>query len=283
MRRIHILGSESFIAKYLIENLAKENFYISTICRKDIDLSGQEASHYLNNRIKVGDSVVLVAAKAPCRNSNDFELNVKIASNLIDSLKGKKIDQLLYVSSDAVYKDSKDRISEESTTGPTNLHGLMHLSREIMLGNEIDSNTFTIVRPTLIYGPNDPHNSYGPNRFLRDALSGNNIQLIGRGEELRDHIYVGDVSKWINFLLTNEKGGTFNLCTGQEISFFDIASVIVSYFSKTKIDFIKRIGPTPHGGFRVFDNKALLELWPNFRFTDIEMHLKMFVNTERKL
>ena len=26
-----------------------------------------------------------------------------------------------------------------------------------------------IVRPTLVYGANDPHNGYGPNKFIRLA------------------------------------------------------------------------------------------------------------------
>ena len=56
---------------------------------------------------------------------------------------------------------------------------------------------FCIVRPTLVYGPNDPHNGYGPNQFIRLAQSNKNITLFGKGEERRDHIHIKDVGKVI--------------------------------------------------------------------------------------
>ena len=39
---------------------------------------------------------------------------------------------------------------------------------------------FTILRPTLVYGPGDTHNGYGPNMFLRAVNSGENIDLFGK-------------------------------------------------------------------------------------------------------
>ena len=49
------------------------------------------------------------------------------------------------------------------------------------------------MRPTLIYGKKDPHNGYGPNKFLRKISSNQNIDLFGKGEERRDHVYIEDV------------------------------------------------------------------------------------------
>ena len=45
----------------------------------------------------------------------------------------------------------------------------MHLMRENML--KLLDVKLCIVRPTLIYGTNDPHNGYGPNQFIRLAQS----------------------------------------------------------------------------------------------------------------
>ena len=42
---------------------------------------------------------------------------------------------------------------------------------------------FTILRPTLVYGPGDTHNGYESNMFLRAVNSGENIDLFGKGEE----------------------------------------------------------------------------------------------------
>ena len=37
-----------------------------------------------------------------------------------------------------------------------------------------------IVRPTLVYGSNDPHDGYGPNKFIRNAQSKKYIKLFER-------------------------------------------------------------------------------------------------------
>ena len=53
-------------------------------------------------------------------------------------------------------------------------------------------NINSILRPTLIYGEGDPHNGYGPNKFMRLAKKNEDILLFGKGEELRDHININE-------------------------------------------------------------------------------------------
>ena len=69
----------------------------------------------------------------------------------------------------------------------------MHLIRENVLKNYFNEK-LCILRPTLIYGKKDPHNGYGPNKFLRKISSNQNIDLFGKGEERRDHVYIDDVT-----------------------------------------------------------------------------------------
>ena len=59
--------------------------------------------------------------------------NIKICSNVCKALEKKEISSLIYISSDAVYSDSLKKIKETNLTLPSSLHGLMHLSREIIL------------------------------------------------------------------------------------------------------------------------------------------------------
>ena len=117
--------------------------------------------------------------------------NLDICKNVFEVLKKKKIDYLLYVSSDAVYSDSNKQLTEKSETNPDNLHGFMHLMRESIL--KLLNVKLCIVRPTLVYGLSDTHNGYGPNQFIRLAQSNKDISLFGKGEEKRDHIHVNDV------------------------------------------------------------------------------------------
>ena len=101
---------------------------------------------------------------------------------------------LLYISSDAVYADDANPVTERSPLRPRRMHGMMHAARELMLRSELRQ-PFAVLRPTLIYGARDPHSGYGPNRFRRQAAKGEPITLFGEGEEKRDHVAVEDVAQ----------------------------------------------------------------------------------------
>ena len=97
-----------------------------------------------------------------------------------------------------------------------------------------------VVRPTLIYGENDPHNGYGPNSFIRLAKKNLNIKLFGKGEERRDHININTVVILILDLIKKDKFGVFNLCSGSVISFNNLAKKIIKIIgSKSKIIYKK--------------------------------------------
>ena len=157
---------------------------------------------------------------------------------MVMKMVGWKIRKIIYISSDAVYSDTKYRISENSETKPSSIHGIMHLHRENLLRIFIPNKKLLILRPTLIYGRNDTHNSYGPNRFMRLAIKNKDIKLFGRGEELRDHIHISDVIKIIYLSLKSNKFGIYNVVTGKIISFKKLAEKsIEKSLSKSKIIF----------------------------------------------
>ncbi len=179
-----------------------------------------------------------------------------MASTFLDAVRNKKINHFIYVSSDAVYSDSKKNLTERSKTFPDNLHGLMHITREILFLRMIKN--ITIVRPTLIYGQNDPHNGYGPNSFYRLANLNKEIKIFGKGEELRDHVHINDVAMTILAIIRKRKFGIFNICSGHLISFRKIAEKILKETnSNSKINFIKRSGPMPHNGYRPLSNNLI--------------------------
>ena len=100
----------------------------------------------------------------------------------------------------------------------------MHLYRENIL--KIYFKNITILRPTLIFGSNDPHNGYGPNSFIRNAQKGKNIKLFGKGEEIRDHVYIDDVVKIITIVIKKNFYTDFNIVSSKEVSFYEIAKCI---------------------------------------------------------
>ena len=105
-------------------------------------------------------------------------------SELSNSLKKNSIKHLIYLSSDAVYADINEPLTELSVTQPESLHGIMHLSREVML-KQLNGIPKCFIRPTLIFGIKDPHNGYGPNQFIRLSEKNDDIKSI-LGEQISD-------------------------------------------------------------------------------------------------
>ena len=145
-----------------------------------------------------------------------------------------------------------------------------------MLSN-LQRNHFCIVRPTLIYGNRDPHNGYGPNRFFRLAKKNENIPIFGKGEELRDHVWIEDVAEIICRIMINRSVGIINIATGSVMSFSSIAKKIIQYTkSSSGIKNIKRNGPMPHNGYRAFNINCCRKTFKDFRY-------KSFTSVIRKL
>ena len=264
--KIIILGAGGFISGNVENFLQKSNVRLLSLPKKKIDLKKKQSIKKLLKIVKEKDVIFFAAAEAPVKNENMLLNNLIMAKNMCEVLKKKKSSFFLYLSSDAVYSDTKKKIHEDSLTVPDSLHGIMHLTREKMFENLIKSK-LCIVRPTLVYGDGDPHNGYGPNRFIRLIKEKEKISLFGKGEELRDHVWINDVSKAISKLIIKRKTGKFNLVTGKIISFDNIAKQIIKVTGKkSKIFYQRRKGPMPHGGFRAFKNSRFEKIYPKFKF-----------------
>ena len=272
-----ILGSGGIISSNLQKILKQRRINITTIGRSKLDLKKKNASKKLKKKIKNNDVVVFIAAEAPVKNIGMFINNIKICKTVCDSLEKKKIKHLVYISSDAVYADTKRKISEKSNTLPSSLHGTMHLTRELMLKDKFKK-ILCILRPTLIYGPGDTHNGYGPNRFINLALQNKSISIFGNGEEKRDHVYIRDVVNIIVKCIINKRLGIFNIATGKVYSFKYLANRIINLSkSKSKLIKIKRKGPMPHNGYRPFNINLIKNNFKNIKMFSIEKGIKKYL------
>jgi nucleoside-diphosphate-sugar epimerase len=189
-----------------------------------------------------------------------------MAQTVIAALKLQKISHLIYISSDAVYSDSDKPIDEYSCAEPGSIHGAMHLAREVALKNELDL-PLAIIRPTLVYGLRDPHNGYGPNSFRRLAFKNKDIALFGKGEELRDHVYVDDIAQLVYLVARHKSIGIVNAVSGQVVSFRQLAEFISGQNKSSGV--IKeaiRSGRMPHNGYREFKTSIASKLFSGFAF-----------------
>ena len=154
----------------------------------------------------------------------------------------------------------------------------MHISRELCFAT-LETKVGTL-RPTLIFGKDDPHNGYGPNRFLRFALNGEPINLFGNGEEQRDHVFIDDVAKLAILMIKSRLVGSLNAATGKAMSFMEAASTIKSITkSSSEIVSNKRIGSMPHNGIRTFDPSKVYDTFPSFSFTAFEEAISIIIDS----
>ena len=195
--------------------------------------------------------------------------NIQLITNIAEALRGKKLTYLLNISSDAVYGDSMQPMTEEAIIEPLAAHGIMHCMREYILEHRVAA-PIGHLRPTLIFGAGDPHNGYGPNSFLRLAKAGKNIELFGNGEEQRDHVFVGDVATLAVAMIAAKTTGAVNAVSGRVTSFLELAEA-AQKMAPQPIELIRkpRSGPMPHNGYRAFDNARAKALCPALHFRKV--------------
>ena len=187
--RVVVLGAYGFVGGTCARLLEARGVAVLALDKDDIDLMAPGAAEQLQTRLAPDDAILVVAARAPCKDTGMMIDNIRIMHAVCTALERSSVNHVVYFSSDAVYSDAPVPLTEESRTEPGSMHGTMHLARELML-KAIVKAPLAVVRSTLIYGEGDPHNGYGPNRFRRLAAAGQEIVLFGEGEERRDHVLV---------------------------------------------------------------------------------------------
>ncbi len=265
-RRVVVLGGKGFIGGAITRALIGDEFDVLPLGSEDIDLTKKEASEKLISILNSNDALIFVSAKAPCKNLDMLIDNILMGNVVCKALEIKPVSHLVYISSDAVYKDSMTPLNESSCAQPGAIHGVMHLAREVALTQSF-AGPCAIVRPTLVYGMDDPHNGYGPNRFRRLAAEGKEIVLFGEGEERRDHVDVEDIAELVRRILLRKSEGVINAVSGELVSFQELAEYCSAAFNQSiNVRGTPRTGAMPHNGFRPFDNAAISKAFPGYRF-----------------
>src|SRR5208282_1315348 len=267
--RVVVLGAGGFVGGASARLLASRGIPVLALGRARLDLLAPDAGRQLADRLQAQDTLLVVSALAPCKDAAMLTANLRMVEAVAAALRKVAVAHVVYISSDAVYRDSVTPLEETSCAEPGSLHGAMHLARELVLGGAFKG-PLAVLRPSLLYGAADPHNGYGPNRFRRQAAAGQEILLFGEGEERRDHVLIDDVAALILRIALRRSTGTLNIATGETYSFRAIAEMVVAAARKPlTIKGSPRHGPMPHNGYRPFDPAACHVAFPDFRYVSL--------------
>jgi nucleoside-diphosphate-sugar epimerase len=277
-KRTVVLGAAGFVGGAVVRALTRCGAAVLALARDDLDLASATTGERLAGLLQPADALVIAAAKAPAKTDDDVIVNLQMMAAVTKALRRVTVGHVVYISSDAVYADSDAPLTERSCAQPASLHGVMHLAREVMLASAF-AGPLAILRPTLIYGADDPHNGYGPNRFHRLATRGEDIVLFGEGEERRDHVLIDDVAEIATRVLFRRSAGILNIATGEVRSFRQIADMVAAQFQRrSAVCGSPRQGPMPHNGYRPFDISACRAAFPDFRYTLLKDGLRQSKN-----
>lgn len=278
-RKVVILGHTGFVGGALHRHLRQVGQ------EEVLGYSSQAIDLKLPDPIQVLGKVVdrqttLVVASAVTRDRgdaiDDFDVNVRIVSHIARFLEEHPVGKCVYLNSISVYGDSKTdlAVNEETAVHPDSYYALAKYTGELILQEAAKRGGFPILSLRLchIYGPGDTHATYGPMRFMKSIVRERKVHLFGKGEDLRDHLYVEDLNRLIEALIAAPAAGTYNLVSGESHSFREIIEMlreIVPYeFEVCPVD---RKKPLIH---QRFDIGKLTQGVPDFHFTGLKQGLQ---------
>jgi UDP-glucose 4-epimerase len=268
-KRVVVIGSRGVIGKPTVDRLTTKNIAVRAVPADELDLLSDGATDRLAGILEPDDSMVMFSALTPDKGRDIATLmkNLTMAETVCAAIEKSGCAHAIYFSSDAVYPFASGLVTEESAPAPADLYGVMHRAREVMFEHTVRKAPLAILRCTMVLSARDSHNSYGPNRFIRQATADGKIGLGGAGEEERDHICVDDVVELVIRVLRNASAGTLNVATGNSTSFLDVAKLVADQANRhVEITFMERNSPIT---YRHFDTAALYKAFPDFTPTTL--------------
>lgn len=170
--------------------------------------------------------------------------NVLGTQVLLDAARNFGLKRFHHVSTDEIYGDlglnSTNKFTEESAIAPSSPYSASKAASDMICLAYL--RTFglavTISRCSNNYGPYQSVENFIP-RMINLASNGENLQIYGTGENIRDWLFVKDHCEAILKILENGKiGEIYNIGGGSEIKNIDVAKMILKTLGKS-VDLIE--------------------------------------------
>lgn len=290
IKRILILGNTGFIGSH-IEKKLRQFFPDKEIIGQSvrhIDLTEEESIKKLEKVLSPETAVVMCAAikKQLGDNLSTFQKNIKIVINVCQALQHSTVARFIYFSSAAVYGEDVQNttLTEETPVAPISYYGIAKYISECLLlkvFQELGKEKIVILRPAVVYGPDEPGKFYGPSGFVKSVLCQEPITLWGDGNEYREFIFIDDVVNIVINLIFHNYSGIINVASGRSYTFQEILDIIERFLS-LKLNINSRLRTKPRVDHR-FNNALLKRLCPRVSFTSLEEGIHHVIEREKFL
>lgn len=159
-----------------------------------------------------------------------FDVNLQGTKNLCTALENSGVPKaFIFISTVAVYGcDSGENITEEHPLNGITPYALSKIQAEKYLEGwcAMHNVTLSIIRPSLIAGPNPPGNLGA----MIEGIKRGKYLSIGGGKARKSVLMVQDIANLIPLLV--EKGGIYNVCDSYQPSFRELEAVICKQLNK---------------------------------------------------
>jgi dTDP-glucose 4,6-dehydratase len=258
MRKILVIGSNSFAGSDFIDYLLNKNFKVYGVSRnkeiKNEHLRYKENKNLKNFRFwkinlnirKDINKLIKIVKKQKIQyiinfaaqgmvaeswiNPQDWYLtNVVSNSILIKELSKLKIIKYLNFSTPEVYGNTSSLIKEGNIFAPTTPYAISRSAQDFNLLAYYKTYNFPAVftRAANIYGPYQQSYRIIP-KVIISILTNKKIPIHGKGDTLRSFIYMPDVSRALYKILLDKKnlGETFHISSKRFISILELTKLI---------------------------------------------------------
>ncbi|NHJ41001.1 MAG: NAD-dependent epimerase/dehydratase family protein [Asgard group archaeon] len=167
-------------------------------------------------------------------NENDIQNVLNISSD--------KLENYVFISTASVYDEEKinilpikenDPIGSEADDCPVPYSRDKRRAENLLMKNYKENNyPITIIRPTYIYGPNNP--MYREYYFFDRIMDEKPIYMPGEGEYLIDFVFARDVAWLVTTPLENKKaiGQSYNATGGEAITLNNYVKIVSEIVGK---------------------------------------------------
>ena len=283
MTRVLVTGGAGFIGSQLVRALVASGHEVGVVLRPDtavdrLDGAAAAAARIFSADLADADAVIAslegwrpescahLAWYAEPRTYLQSTENVAqlISSlSLLPRLAEAGCKHFVVTGTCAEYAPSADRLTETSPAGPATLYAACKLALHGVLEQLSPQAAFTVAWARLfhLYGPRERPERLVPS-VIRSLLRGEPF-LATAGDQVRDFLHVSDVASALGTLVANRAQGTFNVCSGVDVTVRTVVETIAGLLGKADL---VRFGAIPSrpwdpAAIRGDNSRLLAEGW----------------------
>jgi UDP-glucose 4-epimerase len=154
-----------------------------------------------------------------------YDVNTNLTFEVASKSKSEGVKQFIFMSSMIVYSGCKEKIiTRETEPKPLNFYGDSKLQAEKKLESLIEESfKVAIIRPPMIYGSGSRGNYKTLSRLAQKS------PIFPKVKNKRSMLYVGNLNKFVKFLVCNEEAGVFFPQNDEYVNTSELVKAIANF------------------------------------------------------